>query len=97
MKKEVQPGGLYKIKEGKTLCEADELLSPYVRMLGFALNPLKKDDCYVEFVYVYKDTLEETTRIHPIKILPYDVFFEYFNLELSSKEVNSIILGLNNM
>lgn len=95
MKNNIQIGGLYKIKEGKSLCYTEEMFTPYVRFLGYAFNPLKKDDCYIEFVYVYKDTLEPTTRIHPMKILPYDIFFEYFKLELTTKEVNSIIFKLD--
>lgn len=91
MKDKIQIGGLYKIKSDKKLCEIEEMLTPYVRFLGYALNPLKKDDYYIEFIYVYKKDLEPTTRIHPVKILPYDIFFEYFDLELTTQEVNEII------
>lgn len=93
MKDNIQVGGLYKIRDGKELC-TEEILSPYVRFLDYAINPLKKDDVYIEFIYVYRDDLEPTTRIFPIKILPHDVFFEYFELELTSKEVNSLIFSL---
>lgn len=94
MNKNIQIGGLYKIKEGKSLCKTEELFSPYVRFLGYALNPLKKDDCYIEFIYVHKEDLEPTTRIHPVKILPHDVFFEYFDLDMTTQEVNKIIFDL---
>lgn len=94
MENNIQIGGLYKIKSDKKLCKVEEMLTPYVRFLGYALNPLKKDDYYVEFIYVYKYDLEPTTRIHPVKILPYDVFFEYFDLELTSQEVNKILFKL---
>lgn len=93
MKNDIQIGGLYKIRDGKELC-TEEVLSPYVRFLGYAINPLKKNDVYIEFIYVYRDDLEPTTRLFPIKILPYDVFFEYFELELTSKEVNNLIFSL---
>lgn len=91
---DIHIGGLYKIKNNKKLCEIEEMLTPYVRFLGYTLNPLKKDDYYIEFIYVYKDNLEPTTRIHPIKILPYNIFFEYFELELTTQEVNKILLKL---
>lgn len=94
MKNNIQIGGLYKIKSDKKLCEVEEILTPYVRFLGYALNPLEKGDCYIEFIYVYKNDLEPTTRIHPVKILPYDVFFEYFELELTTQEVNKILLEM---
>lgn len=94
MKNNVQIGGLYKIKSDKKLCEVEEILTPYVRFLGYASNPLKKHDFYVEFIYVYKDNLEPTTRIYPVKILPYDVFFDYFELELTTQEVNEIVFRL---
>lgn len=94
MKNDIQIGGLYKIKDNKKLCEVEEMFTPYVRFLGYALNPLKEYDCYIEFIYVYKDDLEPTTKIHPIKILPYDIFFEYFELELTTYEVNKIIYKL---
>ena len=58
------------------------------------INPLKEDDVYIEFIYVYKEDLGLTTRIFPVKILPYDTFFEYFELELTSKEVNNLIFDL---
>ncbi|MBS7132930.1 MAG: hypothetical protein E6377_18530 [Clostridium sp.] len=96
MENNIQIGGLYKIKSDKKLCELEERLTPYVRFLGYALNPLKKDDYYIEFIYVYKDDLEPTTRIHPIKILPYDIFFEYFQLELTTQEVNKILFKSKN-
>lgn len=94
MKNNIQIGGLYKIKTGKKLCEAEEILTPYVRFLGYASNPLNKDDYYIQFIYVYKDNLEPTTRIHPEKILPYDIFFQYFELELTTQEVNKILFEL---
>lgn len=94
MRNNIQIGGLYKIKDNKSICELEEKFTPYVRFLGYALNPLKDDDWYVEFMYVYKEDLEPTTRIHPIKILPYDIFFEYFDLELTTQEVNKIIYSL---
>lgn len=94
MENNIQIGGLYKIKTDKKLCEVEEMLTPYVRFLGYALNPLKKDDYHIEFIYVYKDNLEPTTRIHPVKILPCDTFFEYFDLELTTKEVNKILFDL---
>lgn len=84
-------GGLYKIKADKKLCEVEEILSPYVRLFNYASNPLKEDDWYIEFVYVFKDDLEPTTRIHTIKILPSNIFLEYFELELTPQEVNKII------
>lgn len=94
MKNDIQMGGLYKIKSDKKLCEVEETLTPYVRFLGYALNPLKEDEVYIEFIYVYRDGLEPTTRIHPIKILSFDTFFEYFELELTTQEVNKIIYKL---
>lgn len=94
VKTDIQIGGLYKIKSDKKLCKVEEMLTPYVRFLGYALNPLKKDDYYIEFIYVYKNDLEPTTRIHPIKILPCNIFFEYFELELTTQEVNKILFKL---
>lgn len=91
MKDKVQIGGLYKIKKDKQLCSTEETLTKYVRLLEYAQNPLEKDKWYMEFVYVYKDSIEPTTRIFPTKILPYDTFFEYFELELTAKDVNKII------
>lgn len=96
MENNIQIGGLYKIKSDKKLCELEEMLTPYVRFLGYALNPIKKDGYYIEFIYVYKDDLEPTTKIHPIKILPYDIFFEYFQLELTTQEVNKILFKSKN-
>ena len=87
-------GGLYKIKSDKKLCEVEEILTPYVRFVGYALNPLEKDNWYIEFIYVYKNDLEPVTRIHPVKVLPYDVFFEYFELELTTQEVNKMLLEM---
>lgn len=95
MRDDVQIGGLYKIKEGKQLCSTEEIITQYVRLLGYAQNPLEEDDWYMEFVYVYKDSIEPTTRIFPIKILPYDTFFQYFDLDLTSKEVNAILFKKN--
>lgn len=94
MNDKIQIGGLYKIKEGKSLCEIEEYLSPYVRMLGYAKNPLENDNWYIEFFYVYKKSLEPTTRIHPIKILPYDTFLEYFDLDSTTHQVNQMIYEL---
>lgn len=94
MGNDVQVGGLYKIKSDKKLCEVEEMLTSYIRFLGYASNPLKEDELCVEFIYVYRDDLEPTTRIHPIKILPYDIFFEYFELELTTYEVNKLIYNL---
>ena len=47
MRDNVQIGGLYKIKEGKSLC-TEEILSPYVRFLDYAINPLKEDYSTIE-------------------------------------------------
>lgn len=32
-----------------------------------------------------------TSLVHPYKILPYDLFGEYFELNMSYKEVNDIL------
>ena len=87
----IQKGGLYKIKGSKSVCDIEEKLSSYVRVIDFASNPLKRDCWYVCFIFVYKDTLMPTSLVHPYKILPYDLFGEYFELNLSYKEVNDIL------
>lgn len=86
-------GGLYKLKEGKSL-DIEDNLSRYVRLLGFARNPLEQDGFYCEFIYVYKEDLTPTTMIHPLKILPYNRFLEYFELGVSSIQVNELIYQL---
>lgn len=37
----IQKGGLYKVKGSKSVCEIEEKLFPYVRVIDFASNPLK--------------------------------------------------------
>lgn len=86
-------GGLYKLKEGKSL-DVEDYLSKYVRLLGFTRNPLEHEGYYCEFIYIFKESLEPTTMIHPSKILPYNKFLEYFELDMSSKDVNNLILEL---
>jgi hypothetical protein len=92
-KNKIDMGGLYKLKEGKSL-DIEDYLSKHVRLLGFTRNPLEYEGYYCEFIYVFKDSLEPTSMIHPSKILPYDKFLEYFELDMSSKDVTNLILEL---
>lgn len=90
----IEIGGLYKIKEGKQLCEVEESVSQYVRVENFLSNPLEKDEWYAEFIYCFKDDLEPAFRIYPYKFLPYDTFLEYFELDMNMHEVNKLIYKL---
>ena len=89
----IEIGGLYKLKEGRTLNQTEEYLSKSVRFCDYVINPLlgDEDKYYINFDYVFENTLEPTSLILSSSILPYDVFFEYFELYKTCKEVNAII------
>ena len=90
----VQLGAIYKVKN-KGLSPVDEYLSEYVRVLGFASNPLLKDEWFVEYLFVYKNDLEPVSRIHPEKVIDYKTFCDNFILDMDYKEVNDLIYKLN--
>lgn len=94
----IEKGGLYKLKEGKSLDKTEEYLSNVVRFYDFLMNPLIEGDekYYVYFDYVFEGTVRPTSYILPSKILPYDSFFEYFELYKTGQEVNEIILRTMN-
>ena len=95
MEDKIELGALYKIKNGKKLCRIEELLSPYVIVQSFISNPLEKGSWYVEFAYCFKESLELTSHIHPFRFVPWDIFLEYFNLDMTTKQVNELFYKLN--
>lgn len=94
MGKQIVLGAMYKVKENKIIDETEEILTKYVITLDFFKNPLIKNydqSWFVSFMYIYKDTLEATTQIFPLRILPYDEFLNNFDLHMGIKEVNKKI------
>ena len=89
----IEMGGLYKIKQGMSLSQTEEYLSKVVRLYDYVVNPLLDDDSkyYINFGYVFEQNIEPTSLILPTNILPYDTFFEYFELYKTASEVNKII------
>ena len=67
-----------------------------VRFYDYVINPLlaNKEKYYINFDYVFENTLEPTSLILSSSVLPYDTFFEYFELYKTCKEVNEIIFKL---
>lgn len=88
----IEIGGLYKLKKGQSLCYEEEI-SPVVRFLQFAANPLMNENekYYIQFMFVFENSINPTSNLFPILILPYDKFFEYFDLYKTAKQVNEII------
>jgi hypothetical protein len=94
---QLQKGALYKIKEGKQLDKTEEYLSKYVLLQDFAKNPLKEDNWYCIYFYIFKDTLNPTSYIYSIRVLSYEEFEKYFDLDMNYKEVNNKIYKLEKL
>jgi hypothetical protein len=94
---QLQKGALYKIKEGKQLDKTEEYLSKYVLLQDFAKNPLEEDNWHCIYFYIFKDTLNPTSYIYSIRVLPYEEFQEYFDLDMTYKEVNNKIYELEKL
>ncbi|MBY6838748.1 hypothetical protein [Clostridium botulinum] len=94
---EIQKGGIYKIREGKSYNKTEEILSSYIRVYDYCTNELCKEEnkrWYILFDYIFKDTLNPTSRISPPNIIEVDKFLEYFELYMDWKEVNDLIFKL---
>lgn len=88
----IEIGALYKIKEGKQL-NYMEKSSPYVLIKNFISNPMleensfTKNSFFVEFIYVWKESLEPVQLILSTKFLDFESFNEYFELDLSRLDI----------
>jgi hypothetical protein len=94
---QLQKGALYKIKDGKHLDKVEEYLSKYVYIQEFAKNPLKEGEWYCIYFYMFKDTLNPTSYIYSTRVLLYDTFQEYFELDMDYREVNKKIYELEKL
>lgn len=90
MNDDLMKGSIYKVKEGKTVDEVEEVLTKYVMITDLMRNPLIKDydnSWYVCFVYVYENTYDQTSNIWSSKVLSYEEFKDNFDLYLSYKDI----------
>lgn len=98
----IEKGALYKLKEGKTLGDIEERLSEYVYVLDYAKNPLDKnekdeDKWMCVYHHVFKETLNPTTYIWSTRVIPYETFLEYFELDMTMSAVNKKIFELESL
>ena len=71
---------IYKLKDGKSLNDFQEMFGKYVYVDDFARNPLDDEVLYVMYRYINIETLEFTSQVFGLDILPYETFEEYFDL-----------------
>lgn len=82
---------IYKLKEGKTLNKIQEAFDDisYVYVEDFARNPLDTDILYAVYRYIDIDTLEYSSQILGMDILPCQIFEEYFELYWEVEQINN--------
>jgi len=80
---------IYKLKDGKSTGYMEELLSEYVIVEEFAINPLDGDkimQCVYKHIHI--EDMEYISNILGYCVLPCDVFKEYFELFMETHEIN---------
>ena len=80
---------IYKLKDGKSTGYMEELLSEYIIVEEFAINPLdsnKNMQCVYRHIRI--EDMEYTSMILGYCILPCDVFEDYFELYMETTEIN---------
>ena len=80
---------IYKLKNGKSTGYMEELLSEYVVVEEFAMNPLDSNkimQCIYKHIHI--EDMEYTSMILGYCILPCDVFEEYFELYMETTDIN---------
>lgn len=98
MENKILLGALYKLKDGKSIDKIEEMLSKYVITMDFIKNPLIEDydsSWCVSFMYVFENSLKETTHIYPLRILSYDDFLNNFELYMDKKKIYEEIIEPN--
>lgn len=84
----VQRCCVYKLKEGKSLNEIQEMFSEYVYVEDFARSPLDDEIIYAVYRYIDIETLDWGSQILGFDILPCKIFEEYFEFYWDTGQLN---------